>query len=86
CAWHAMIRPEHLLMTVELDHVHGRSPRVAAREGNVAFRVPILGRHIQSEEVSTKQTLEGAKDLVCVLHRKRTSREEIRLDIDHQKG
>ncbi len=65
----AVVGPEHLRPAVELDHVHRRFPLVAAREGDVAGRVPILGCHVEAEEVSFHQPADGLENRVSVLYR-----------------
>ena len=54
-ALHTVIGPERLLVPVHRDSLERMSARVTAGEGDVAARVPVLGRDIERERIVLQQ-------------------------------
>src|SRR5438445_7749550 len=81
---HAVVRPEDLLKTAQLDEVAGLAAGMAGREASVACGMPVLRRDHQIEP--GLQLVRDRHDLVSAANSHGTSREEVVLDVDENQG
>ena len=79
---HAVIGPQHLFAIGELDGLHRTAAGMAAREGEMARRVPVLRQHDMAE--AFRNAIDHRHDPVAFRHGQRAARTEIVLHVDDQ--
>ena len=79
---HAVVRPQHLPTVVHFDRFERLAARVAAREGKMAFGMPVLGERDMLE--APRQRVDGRNHPIALGDRKRAARTEVVLNVDDQ--
>jgi hypothetical protein len=81
-----VVRPEDLLVAVEIDHIHRLVARMRAGEGNVPAWVPVLGGRIALEQVGFQEAAQRLDNPVAVAHREGAPGQEVGLHVDDDQG
>ena len=71
-------------MTVQLDSVQGPAAGMAAREGDVGRRMPVLGRSEVLEPAGPNQGAHRLDQEISLRYRECAARHEIGLHVHHQ--
>ncbi len=81
---HAVDGPEHLLQSVQVDHLPGFAPGVVRREGAVVGRVPVLTRY--HDRVLWHKLIRQRYYRISFGYRQHPGRHEIHLKVDEDEG